>query len=140
MILAKICSCWTGQPHFSFPLLFFAKSFACTYSLRRDHKHKSCAKTCGKTLVFHNTGVFNSFGMTIIAYELIKLANTDSQELQETIHVKSQGVGTFKKYLEFYIFSKSTNSLALHMSCFLPFLQISDNLMSSLTICSFYAS
>ena len=66
--------------------------------------------------------------------ELIKLANTDSQELQETTQVKSQGVGTFKKYLEFYIFSESTNSLALRMSCFLPFLQISDNLMSSLDI------
>ena len=63
--------------------------------------------------------------------ELIKLANNDSQEFQDTIHVKSYGVGTFNKYIEFYLFFESTNSLALRMSCFLPILKTSDNLISS---------
>ena len=35
--------------------------------------------------------------------ELIRLAMSDSQELQETAHVKSYGVDTSTKYIRFYV-------------------------------------
>ena len=60
--------------------------------------------------------------------ELIRLALTDSQELQETAHAKSQRVHTLTKYIESYVFCWSINSVAFRM----PILWVSANLMSYL--------
>ena len=63
--------------------------------------------------------------------ELIRLALADSQELQETAHAKSQGVHTSAKYIEYYVFCWSINSIAFPMSCFLQLRRASAHLLSS---------